>query len=312
MRNKIVLGTLTVVLIGVLMYFYINLYSSAQVVISPYAIKSSSFPMLYSGFIGTINEVVIMALLIMALLIVILLIILKRVINNKKYLWLLSSLILVINVSMTITFLMQNQYKSSHFVSILLEGKSDLKRKQIIKLESNGTLNEELEFHKFRTTPLCWAVLLGDYSTVRELLSKGADVNLKDSFGKTPIMYACSKYWNKKSILSLLLNQKGITISWDSQHLDIINYAMNKEIPNSLFIFLTSNPKIKDVLLTKDNKGRSKLMIAAFFDEYEYCKILLEQEPSLKSMKDLQGFTAFDYAKKCHPQSSKLLRILKM
>ena len=52
---------------------------------------------------------------------------------------------------------------------------------------------------QFATTPLHWAVALGKVDAVKYLLSQGADVNLANNEGVTPLDEAY-KPWNRLSV----------------------------------------------------------------------------------------------------------------
>lgn len=49
------------------------------------------------------------------------------------------------------------------------------------------------------------AVQCGSVEIIRKLLSKGADINIADNFGKTPLMIAIWYYKGDRTIIDLLL-----------------------------------------------------------------------------------------------------------
>lgn len=54
-------------------------------------------------------------------------------------------------------------------------------------------------------TPLYYAIGKGDNNIVKLLIDKGADVNIPDSYGKTPLMEAADMFDDDDTIIKLLL-----------------------------------------------------------------------------------------------------------
>ena len=55
-------------------------------------------------------------------------------------------------------------------------------------------------------TPLSLAIEKNKYACVRSLIELGADIELKDNFGRTPLMFACKL--GSKEMVELLLQYK--------------------------------------------------------------------------------------------------------
>jgi ankyrin repeat protein len=75
------------------------------------------------------------------------------------------------------------------------------------KDEGNKALNSQ---NSQGQTPLIKAVLEGDFATIELLLEKGADVNIPDKNGNTPLMYAC--ILENKNVINRLLESPEIDV----------------------------------------------------------------------------------------------------
>jgi ankyrin repeat protein len=75
------------------------------------------------------------------------------------------------------------------------------------KDEDNKALNSQ---NSQGQTPLIKAVLEGDFATIELLLEKGADINIPDKHGNTPLMYAC--ILENKNIITRLLESPEIDV----------------------------------------------------------------------------------------------------
>ena len=285
----------------------IEINSVVRTTIDPDLLKGGSLNMLFLALTSAREEVLSMASVITIESMVILLLIMNRVMKNKHFYR--YCILIAVVTSIWLVLFITSQCSSNDFVVSLAEEREELVRNEIREIVASNSLDEEIEFHNFRSTPLCWAIILRDYSTVKELLSKGADVNLKDSSGKYPIMYAYSHYWNKESIQLLLLENKKVTVDWGDQ--DIITHAMIKNIPSKLFRTLIGHWKVKSLLTKKDKKGTSKLMMAVLLKEYGYCKAILEQDSELIKVKNNDGYSVFSYIDRGDSKVDMITNLLK-
>ncbi len=91
-------------------------------------------------------------------------------------------------------------------------------------------------------------VKLGNITKIQELIDQGADLNMQDEYGYTPLIWAVS--YSKYDIVKLLLDagaDKDITDTWKNNALYWANYYKNEEI-----ISLLDNKPV----LTKKKKGK--------------------------------------------------------
>ena len=80
----------------------------------------------------------------------------------------------------------------------------------------------------FSPTPLCTAILKGDFETIKKFIEYGADVN-QASDGMTPLMLAAR--YNKVEIVKFLLDKGAIIDVENEKGYTALNYAqMSKAI----------------------------------------------------------------------------------
>ena len=89
--------------------------------------------------------------------------------------------------------------------------------------------NEVLEtlVSKEKPSEVNVAISKGDVSKVQQLVNAGADVNQKDSAGKTPLMYAI--LYKNSEIVSYLI-EKGAKVSTkDARGYSVMDYALDSK-----------------------------------------------------------------------------------
>lgn len=184
-------------------------------------------------------------------------------------------------------------------------------------------------------TQLMSAAAAGNEWQVRSLIESGADVNIQDLDGWTALMYA-ARYSESLSTIELLIEngaELGIQNNFESSALLIaVCYNNNPNVISKLlesyegsdkevlkaFVFLLSSSFPSDYVQKAKFKifmdkgvpvngfynGKTPLMYAAqFSNSNELIKLLLDND-AIKTVRSVEGKTAFDYAK----NNSKLKR----
>jgi ankyrin repeat protein len=137
---------------------------------------------------------------------------------------------------------------------------------------------------------------MGNVSTVKILLSKGADPKLQDATGKTAICYAAARGYS--SIVRELLDTSiGVNTRYGNL-LTVLMWAAGHDDG-------TGSSDVEDVLTLllargadlnlQDNRGRTALMIAASLGHRKAIDILLSHGAD-KNLRDKSGKSAEDLA----------------
>jgi ankyrin repeat protein len=134
-------------------------------------------------------------------------------------------------------------------------------------------------------TPLMVAVILGNYDATRLLLNEEADINAKaDDTGNTPLILAVQQEYSKKNskMMKLLLKP-----SSDPKCHNVATFADKEKM---------------------DNKGRTPLMIAVIWGNYNAVRLLLNEEADINAKADDTGNTPLILAVKY--LNSKMVKLL--
>lgn len=136
---------------------------------------------------------------------------------------------------------------------------------------------------------LFYAVQNGDFSSVRELIDKGVDVNVTDTDGWAPIHYATSKGLTK--IIQILVEKgadpnKRTREGWTPLHLAVV---YDKYDVAMLLLQKGADPNLQD------SKGKTPLHWAIENNKSELAKLLIESGARL-DVPDREGKTPLDYA----------------
>ena len=136
----------------------------------------------------------------------------------------------------------------------------------------------------YKSTPLMYAAKCGNIAIMRELLSRGADINAKDKFGKTPLIYAANTY-NKEAVIYLLSNNARIDKNDFIQYIEKSKRIYNIKssgvydllINHINGIVVENQVKEDEEFLEPDGDGAgmwSELMNAAHEDDWDRIKLI--------------------------------------
>lgn len=226
----------------------------------------------------------------------------------------ISSILLL--VALTVWAILHSSpfLKNNEFIEAMAQNNYTLIEEKIDNFKDKKEINNEIRMQGFQTTPLNWAVIFGNNKLVSMLLEKGADINLKDGSEKTPIMYACTKYWLKRSVMKTLL-EKGASTIWpdgEESYRDIITYSIYNEVPSKYIRYILDTSKKREALLKplKTKLKTTKLIYSVTSGKVAYCEIFLDYQPSTIVEKDALGNSALDYAKQYQAENTSLIEYL--
>lgn len=191
-------------------------------------------------------------------------------------------------------------------------------------LNSKADPNLGIDTPSFSSTPLHCAAMNGSLQIAKTLISKGADVNRKDSRKKTPLHLAVE--WKKDEIVQFLLGngadpcatdlngrnslhiasmagrRMAILLLLEFRSIHIDSRDANQQTPLHLAV-LWNRHLIVPILASQgkadinaaDNQGNTALHIAARYNKQRMIEILLEFQPDLKVV-NKEGMNAMQYA----------------
>jgi len=132
----------------------------------------------------------------------------------------------------------------------------------------------------------------GNLEEVKAMVEKGADVNLADTKGRTPLLFAT---YNKHfSIVEFLVSNDADVNLKDGDNQTALMYASRRS-NNNLATFLLNNGA--EVNVRSKKRGITALMLASAKDNVELVQVLLDNGAD-PATRDNFGLTAADYAKK--------------
>lgn len=135
-------------------------------------------------------------------------------------------------------------------------------------------------------SPLFAAIKNGDKSAVEALLAKGADVNVKDEYGQTPLVYV-----KEKSIAELLLAKGASINARDKRGRTPLYFVANEGMKGIVELLLVKGADVN----AKDNAGETPLHYAATSKKKDVVELLLIKGADVNA-KDKEGFTPLDKA----------------
>ncbi len=136
-----------------------------------------------------------------------------------------------------------------------------------------------------KIAPLHLCVTYGNYFLVRNLIHHGADINVQDDMGGTPLMYAL--YRNKPDIVSLFFKEgitKGLDVNITDTHLSTALYAVNN--CNQARHFAQKLIGLGCSVNHTNGYGKSPLHAAVEMDCTEVAEVLLDHGACINMFHD--------------------------
>lgn len=150
----------------------------------------------------------------------------------------------------------------------------NLKRVKSLLQEDPSIIDET---DSYGMTALHWAVDKGHYRVAEWLIAEGADVNVKDKNGETPLNYTISKEYRRRMATMLMLNGAKLPGGEDEirdalKHIAPLHQAARDDRLEAVEMFLKKFPEQVNVL---DGSGRTPLYWAARAGHIDVCEVLL-------------------------------------
>jgi cytochrome c len=176
----------------------------------------------------------------------------------------------------------------------------------ISKLLNGGAKIDEPNPGKWSGTPLYWSLFNCKYEAAELLLTKGANVNLTDSFGSAPLYIAVSCEDVDLSLLEHLI-QKGADINYrnTSDGWTSLHHAISSGSDDVARLLIEKGANIN--ALTDD--GTTPLILAVKTDSVFMAKLLLERGADA-DWHDFHKKNAMSYAKGIFTKKKKMIQLL--
>ncbi len=100
----------------------------------------------------------------------------------------------------------------------------------------------QLELESYLTSPLWYAAERGDFEELRRLVEEGHNVNKRDEWGRTPLMYAADK--GHTDCVEYLL-QNGAQLLADFNHMTAFDLASRRGHGSTVKLLQTAAHKAK-------------------------------------------------------------------
>ena len=176
----------------------------------------------------------------------------------------------------------KNEEQKIKYINLMMKNGVDIN----IRNENSYLINESLKYH--------------NDILAKVIIEKGANINIKDNFRKTPLMYAIENN-NSSDIIELLL-QKGANINdKDFNGNTPLHYACKFSNVNIVSLIMGKKPKINE----QNEKGETPLIISFMERNWICAKRLLEYNDINVTIKDKNGNTILNYFKDLENDSYK-------
>lgn len=173
---------------------------------------------------------------------------------------------------------------------------------RIHKLLNEGAKIDESNVGKWTGTPLFWSLFNCQFEATEFLINKGANVNLADSYGFTPLLMAVS--WCPNVDVSLIehLIQKGADVNCqNTDGLTGLHYAISSGFDDVARLLIEKGANVN----APDDKGTTPLILAVQKKNLFIAKLLLERGADV-DWRDLHKKDAMSYAIK----NEKMMQVL--
>ncbi|MDR2180608.1 MAG: ankyrin repeat domain-containing protein [Synergistaceae bacterium] len=147
-------------------------------------------------------------------------------------------------------------------------------------------------------TPLMFHLESADLFAVKWLLSRDVDVNITNAGGATALMYA-ARYTDDPDVLKTLINKGADVNSADRYGNTPLNFTARYNKRDIAEALIDHNAKVD----AQNEKGETALMHAAYFNDADVVGALLAAGANTE-LKDSRGNRALEYAKEKRNQKS--------
>lgn len=131
-----------------------------------------------------------------------------------------------------------NQYSSRSATYPLLETCSSVKYYDITKFLIKAGANANIQAVSMNDMPLGCAITWNNTKCACALLRAGADKDVRNGDGSTPLMWALCKYTSGSKMVDLLLSAGADVTARDKFGHDVLSYAMQSSVPNEYIVIL--------------------------------------------------------------------------
>lgn len=176
----------------------------------------------------------------------------------------------------------------------------------INRLLDAGTKVDELPEGKWKATALYWSLFNCKYEAAEFLLKKGANANIPDSYGTSPLDLAVCCKTVKLSFIEQLL-QKGADVKYRNVHdgLTGLHYAISCGSADVAKLLINKGAEIN----TADKKGTTPLILAVQKNSLPVAKLLLEKGADVH-LRDKSKKTAMSYTKGFFTTKKDMIQLL--